>query len=242
MIILAGCKYFVRKEEFSTLSRNKPPEAFFGFFNTWRSTSSSSDESDNNSFLVTKRPEEEMVRAVVDAPVPLLRAAVHCVCSLLILCRFLEPCVDKEKVRFFPLSSLHPARTASASCVFLHLIQPLAYFYISFSVTRYSKMSQVPPILDPKEDDIQKMLASDVHLGTANLDTQMEKYVWKRRPDGVHIINLGKTWEKLQLAARIIVAIENPQDICVISARTWGQRAVLKFAGMCLSKALREKV
>jgi small subunit ribosomal protein SAe len=99
-------------------------------------------------------------------------------------------------------------------------------------------MSQVPPILDPKEDDIQKMLASDVHIGTANLDTQMEKYVWKRRPDGVHIINLGKTWEKLQLAARIIVAIENPQDICVISARTWGQRAVLKFAGFIGAQAI----
>jgi len=54
----------------------------------------------------------------------------------------------------------------------------------------------------------------------------------------VHIINLGKTWEKLQLAARIIVAIENPQDICVISARTWGQRAVLKFAGFIGAQAI----
>jgi len=99
-------------------------------------------------------------------------------------------------------------------------------------------MSQVPPILDPKEDDIQKMLASDVHIGTANLDTQMAKYIWKRRQDGVHIINLGKTWDKLQLAARIIVAIENPQDICVISARTWGQRAVLKFAGFIGAQAI----
>jgi len=99
-------------------------------------------------------------------------------------------------------------------------------------------MSQVPPVLDPKEDDIQKMLVSNVHIGTANLDTQMEKYVWKRRTDGVHIINLGKTWEKLQLAARIIVAIENPQDICVISGRTWGQRAVLKFAGFVGAQAI----
>jgi len=99
-------------------------------------------------------------------------------------------------------------------------------------------MSQVPPVLDPKEDDIQKMLASNVHIGTSNLDTQMEKYVWKRRQDGVHILNLGKTWEKLQLAARIIVAIDNPQDICVISGRTMGQRAVLKFAGFVGAQAI----
>ena len=47
---------------------------------------------------------------------------------------------------------------------------------------------------------------------------------------GVYILNLQKTWEKIQLAARAIVAIENPADVCVISARPWGQRAVLKFA------------
>ncbi|ONL94283.1 40S ribosomal protein Sa-1 [Zea mays] len=46
----------------------------------------------------------------------------------------------------------------------------------------------------------------------------------------IYIINLGKTWEKLQLAARVIVAIENPQDMIVQSARPYGQRAVLKFA------------
>jgi small subunit ribosomal protein SAe len=49
-------------------------------------------------------------------------------------------------------------------------------------------------------------------------------------PTGIYIINLGKTMEKLQLAARVIVAIENPQDIIVQSARPYGQRAVLKFA------------
>lgn len=47
---------------------------------------------------------------------------------------------------------------------------------------------------------------------------------------GIYIINLKKTWEKLLLAARAIAAIENPADICVISARPYGQRAVLKFA------------
>jgi small subunit ribosomal protein SAe len=69
-----------------------------------------------------------------------------------------------------------------------------------------------------------------VHLGTKNCDFQMERYVWKRRNDGIFIINVGKTYEKLELAARVIVAIENPQDIIVQSARPYGQRAVLKFA------------
>ncbi|GAU38082.1 hypothetical protein TSUD_318760, partial [Trifolium subterraneum] len=84
--------------------------------------------------------------------------------------------------------------------------------------------------LSQKEADIQMMLAADVHLGTKNCDYQMERYIFKRRNDGIYIINLGKTWEKLQLAARVIVAIENSKDIIVQSARPYGQRAVLKFA------------
>ncbi|KAK9726863.1 hypothetical protein RND81_05G242100 [Saponaria officinalis] len=85
-------------------------------------------------------------------------------------------------------------------------------------------------VLTQKEEDIMMMLGSDVHLGTKNCDFQMERYVFTRRSDGIFIINVGKTWEKLEMAARIIVAIENPQDIIVQSARPYGQRAVLKFA------------
>ncbi|KAL0357782.1 UNVERIFIED_CONTAM: 40S ribosomal protein SA [Sesamum calycinum] len=91
-------------------------------------------------------------------------------------------------------------------------------------------MATAQRVLSTKESDIRMMLASEVHLGTKNCDFQMERYVFKRRNDGIYIINLGKTWEKLQMAARVIVAIENPQDIIVQSARPYGQRAVLKFA------------
>jgi len=45
----------------------------------------------------------------------------------------------------------------------------------------------------------------------------------------VHIINLDNTWQKIKLAARIIVAVDNPQDVIVVSARLFGQRAVVKF-------------
>ncbi|KAL6567834.1 hypothetical protein OROGR_001502 [Orobanche gracilis] len=91
-------------------------------------------------------------------------------------------------------------------------------------------MATAQRTMSTKEADIQMLLAAEAHLGTKNCDYQMERYVFKRRNDGIYIINLGKTWEKLLLAARVIVAIENPQDIIVQSARPYGQRAVLKFA------------
>jgi len=58
----------------------------------------------------------------------------------------------------------------------------------------------------------------------------MNRYIYKRRLDGTYVFNLLKTWEKLVFAARIIAAVENPADVCVICASTYGQRAVLKFA------------
>jgi len=81
-----------------------------------------------------------------------------------------------------------------------------------------------------KEEDCRLMLAAGVHLGSVNIDPQMKRYIWRRKHEGIHIINLGKTWEKLMLAARVIVAIENPKDVVVISGPAYGQRAVFKFA------------
>jgi small subunit ribosomal protein SAe len=80
------------------------------------------------------------------------------------------------------------------------------------------------------DEDIQRFLAAQSHIGTKNCEKKMESYVWKRRADGINILNIGKTWEKMVLAARIIASIENPADVVAISARPYGQRAVLKFA------------
>jgi len=92
------------------------------------------------------------------------------------------------------------------------------------------QMSQVPDCMAPAKEDILRLLACQTHIGSKNIDNAMKRYIYKRRADGYYIFNLHKTYEKLMLAARAIAAIENPADVCVISARPWGQRAVLKFA------------
>jgi len=81
-----------------------------------------------------------------------------------------------------------------------------------------------------KEEDIQMMLVCKTHLGTRNCDYRMKRYVFRRTVDGIHIIHLGKTWEKIMVAARSIVTIENPADVIVASQRPYGSRAVLKFS------------
>lgn len=98
-------------------------------------------------------------------------------------------------------------------------------------------MSEGNKLLQLRQDDVKYFLAAHTHIGATNVNYQMEQYVFKRRSDGVHLINLNKTWEKILLAARAIVAVENTSDVCAIScssssgdSKPLGQRAVLKFA------------
>ncbi|OBS71619.1 hypothetical protein A6R68_13803 [Neotoma lepida] len=50
------------------------------------------------------------------------------------------------------------------------------------------------------------------------------QYIYKRENDGVYIINLKRTWEKLLLVARAIVPIEDPADVSVIPPGTLGSK------------------
>lgn len=60
-------------------------------------------------------------------------------------------------------------------------------------------------------------LILQAHIGTQNCTNLMEPYIFKRNREGVHIINISKTWEKFMVAARIIAAIKNPKDVVVSS-------------------------
>jgi small subunit ribosomal protein SAe len=104
-------------------------------------------------------------------------------------------------------------------------------------------MSQIPPILNFTEEDVKKLIACRVQIGSENLDSSMERYVYGRNNNGIHIIDLRKTIEKIQLAARVIAAFENPADVIAVSlnsanskAQPIAQRAVLKFSQYVFSK------
>lgn len=78
-------------------------------------------------------------------------------------------------------------------------------------------MSGALDVLQMKEEHVLKFLAAGNQLGSTNLAFQIEQYIYKWKSGGIYIINLKRTWEKL--AARGIVAIENPADISVISSK-----------------------
>jgi len=78
--------------------------------------------------------------------------------------------------------------------------------------------------------DLALMLASRVHVGTQNCSKKMKNYVYTRNKEGVHYLDIAKSWEKMMIAARIVAALENPKDVLVVSNRQFAQRAILKFA------------
>jgi len=83
---------------------------------------------------------------------------------------------------------------------------------------------------ETRANDLALMLASRVHVGTQNCSKKMKNYVYTRNKEGVHYIDIAKTWEKLMIAARIVAALENPKDVLVVSNRQYAQRAILKFS------------
>lgn len=81
-----------------------------------------------------------------------------------------------------------------------------------------------------KQEDFLRLLGSNAHIGTLNLNYEMKRYVDHKNAEGVHTMNLEQTWQKIKLAARVIAAVDNPQEVIVVCARPYGQRAVIKYA------------
>lgn len=79
-------------------------------------------------------------------------------------------------------------------------------------------------------DYAKLMIASTCHLGGQSLTHKMSEYAFKRRTDKVWVFNLAKTWDKLVLAARIIVSYKNRGDIVVLSSKKFGHKPATMFA------------
>jgi small subunit ribosomal protein SAe len=87
-----------------------------------------------------------------------------------------------------------------------------------------------PPLLPSSHPPHHAPLPTALPSPSQNVDHMMHDYIFRRRVDGIQIINVEKTLEKIQLAARVIVTIENPSDVICVSSRPYAQRAVLKYA------------
>ena len=84
--------------------------------------------------------------------------------------------------------------------------------------------------LTRKQEDYLKLLASHAHIGTLNFNHDMKRYIDHKNNEGVHVINIEHTYQKIKLAARAIVTVPNPEEVICVCARPYGQRAVIKYS------------
>ena len=83
--------------------------------------------------------------------------------------------------------------------------------------------------LTEKEQDIKNLIIGQCQAGGKRLTKQMKRYVYKSCNDGVYLFDVTKIYEKIQVAARMIASISDPESIVAVSGRLAGQRAVFKF-------------
>ncbi|MEL9939796.1 MAG: 30S ribosomal protein S2 [Ignisphaera sp.] len=76
---------------------------------------------------------------------------------------------------------------------------------------------------------LELYLQAGVHIGTHTCTKQMEKFVFRVRPDGLYILDIKKTDERLRIAGKFLSRYE-PSKIMVVSTRQYGKQPVLKFA------------
>ena len=80
--------------------------------------------------------------------------------------------------------------------------------------------------------DEDTFLTCGVHIGTKQKSRDMEPYVHKVREDGLRILNVNLTSEKIVEAADFLKEQE-PKDVLVVSARQYGWKPAKKFANAC---------
>ncbi|AEF96221.1 30S ribosomal protein S2 [Methanotorris igneus] len=71
-------------------------------------------------------------------------------------------------------------------------------------------------------------LASGIHIGTQQKTEDMKKFIYRVRSDGLYVLDVRKTDERLKLAAKFLAKYE-PEDILAVSRRIYTMGPLEKF-------------
>lgn len=75
---------------------------------------------------------------------------------------------------------------------------------------------------------LENYLAAGLHIGTQQKTSDMEKYIFRVRSDGLYVLDIRKTNERIISAAKFLAKYD-PEDILVVATRQYGQAPVKKL-------------
>ncbi len=72
------------------------------------------------------------------------------------------------------------------------------------------------------------MLSAGIHIGTRMKTKDMDPFIYRVRPDGLFVLDVKKTDERIRVAAKFLARFE-PSKIAAVAARLYGHSPVEKF-------------
>jgi small subunit ribosomal protein S2 len=84
---------------------------------------------------------------------------------------------------------------------------------------------------------IDEYLAAGVHIGTQQKTENMMKFVYRVRTDGLYVLDIQATDERIKLTANFLSKYD-PSQILVVSARQYGQFPAKMFAKAIGAKSM----
>lgn len=72
------------------------------------------------------------------------------------------------------------------------------------------------------------LLSAGIHIGTRMKTKDMESFIYRVRPDGLFVLDVKKTDERIKIAAKFLARFE-PSKIAAAAARLYAQEPVRKF-------------
>ncbi|MDH5450709.1 MAG: 30S ribosomal protein S2 [Candidatus Bathyarchaeota archaeon] len=72
------------------------------------------------------------------------------------------------------------------------------------------------------------LLSTGIHIGTRMKTKDMTPFIYRVRPDGLFVLDVKKTDERIRIAAKFLARME-PTKIAAVAARLYGRDPVKKF-------------
>jgi len=72
------------------------------------------------------------------------------------------------------------------------------------------------------------LLSAGIHIGTRMKTKDMDPFIYRVRPDGLFVLDVKKTDERIRIAAKFLARFE-PSKVVTIAARLYGQEPARRF-------------
>ncbi len=97
--------------------------------------------------------------------------------------------------------------------------------------TENTEAAGTTEVVAPEEELLlpqDTLLSAGIHIGTRMKTGDMEQFIYRVRPDGLFVLDVKKTDDRIRVAAKFLARFE-PAKIAAVAARLYAQEPVTKF-------------